>query len=452
MFKQLAVIGAVLTSTATLAADLPSGKAAPATQYVKICDAYGSGFFYIPGTDTCLRVGGLVRYDTFYAPAKDVYKVTSGARAIATPANTENTYGQEIRGRVDLDARTATELGTLRTIVSTRLGRTSGILAETAAPSSATQSATTTSPTLENAYVQFAGFTAGLARDNFQFMPPNIFSGEQHWASFAIGAKQFAYTQILGGGLSATVAVQDPSDTAVAPVGITALSTVYSPNKLPQYNGRIDYDQSWGGASVMGAYRQLSAVDPTGVAYDKSANVWALGAGVKVNLPFIAAGDVIYFTGAYADGMTEYTTSWGSNKIGAGPRRANSGWVINQPSIVYFNDGINQVKSWSVGTMMTHYWAPTWRSNFFGSYGSIKAPDQSAALVWDGKSGFGDAKMWSAGTNLIWSPAKDLDIGLETAYQSMKQDVRYTLASSTNLVGKESDNNWTARFRVERKF
>ena len=101
---------------------------------------------------------------------------------------------------------------------------------------------------------------------------------------------------------------------------------------------------------------------------------------------------------------------------------------------------------------MTDYWAPTWRSNFFGSYGSIKAPDQSAALVWDGKSGFGNAKMWSAGTNLIWSPAKDLDIGLETAYHNMKQDVRYTLASSTNIVKQETDNNWIARFRVERKF
>ncbi|WP_204320500.1 porin, partial [Klebsiella pneumoniae] len=38
------------------AADLP-GKAAPA-EYVRIYDTYGAGFFYIPGTDTCLRVGG----------------------------------------------------------------------------------------------------------------------------------------------------------------------------------------------------------------------------------------------------------------------------------------------------------------------------------------------------------------------------------------------------------
>ncbi|HET6377215.1 MAG TPA: porin, partial [Methylocella sp.] len=41
------------------AADLPARQAAP-IEYVRICDAYGAGFFYIPGTDTCLRVGGLV--------------------------------------------------------------------------------------------------------------------------------------------------------------------------------------------------------------------------------------------------------------------------------------------------------------------------------------------------------------------------------------------------------
>ena len=26
-------------------------------EYVRVCDAYGAGFFYIPGTETCLKVG-----------------------------------------------------------------------------------------------------------------------------------------------------------------------------------------------------------------------------------------------------------------------------------------------------------------------------------------------------------------------------------------------------------
>src|SRR5215475_3074711 len=41
------------------AADMPV-KAAP-VQYVKICNLYGDGFYYIPGTDICLKVGGYVR-------------------------------------------------------------------------------------------------------------------------------------------------------------------------------------------------------------------------------------------------------------------------------------------------------------------------------------------------------------------------------------------------------
>ncbi|HET6378842.1 MAG TPA: porin, partial [Methylocella sp.] len=50
---------ALLLPQAAGAADLPARQAAP-IEYVRICDAYGAGFFYIPGTDTCLRVGGLV--------------------------------------------------------------------------------------------------------------------------------------------------------------------------------------------------------------------------------------------------------------------------------------------------------------------------------------------------------------------------------------------------------
>ena len=31
-------------------------------EYVKVCDAYGAGFFYIPGTETCLKIDGYVRF------------------------------------------------------------------------------------------------------------------------------------------------------------------------------------------------------------------------------------------------------------------------------------------------------------------------------------------------------------------------------------------------------
>ena len=43
------------------AADLPV-KAKP-VQYVKICTLYGDGFYYIPGSDTCIRFNGYIRAD-----------------------------------------------------------------------------------------------------------------------------------------------------------------------------------------------------------------------------------------------------------------------------------------------------------------------------------------------------------------------------------------------------
>jgi hypothetical protein len=37
-----------------------------AIDYVKVCDAYGAGYHYIPGTDTCLRIGGYVQFEAFF--------------------------------------------------------------------------------------------------------------------------------------------------------------------------------------------------------------------------------------------------------------------------------------------------------------------------------------------------------------------------------------------------
>src|SRR5207244_7435793 len=56
------------------AADMPVK--APAVQYVKICSLYGDGFYYIPGTDICLKLGGYVRKQDYY---------NYGQNATATP-------------------------------------------------------------------------------------------------------------------------------------------------------------------------------------------------------------------------------------------------------------------------------------------------------------------------------------------------------------------------------
>src|SRR5919112_223121 len=92
------------------AADLPVAKSA-AVEYVRVCSTYGAGFFYIPGTETCLRVGGRVRAEFQYLEPTDREDDAIGFRA---------------RGRLNIDARTATAYGLLRTFIRYEITRSSG--------------------------------------------------------------------------------------------------------------------------------------------------------------------------------------------------------------------------------------------------------------------------------------------------------------------------------------
>ena len=51
------------------AADLPVK--AKAVEYVRICSLYGAGFYYMPGTDTCIKFGGYLRADTLFGTDND---------------------------------------------------------------------------------------------------------------------------------------------------------------------------------------------------------------------------------------------------------------------------------------------------------------------------------------------------------------------------------------------
>src|SRR5438270_9425790 len=66
-------------------------KAKP-VQYVRICTLYGDGFYYIPGTETCIKIGGKVQEDIAWN---------------ATGARTPNYFG--LGGSQD---RTSTQLST----------------------------------------------------------------------------------------------------------------------------------------------------------------------------------------------------------------------------------------------------------------------------------------------------------------------------------------------------
>src|SRR3977135_4287425 len=93
------------------AADLPV-KAKP-IEYVKICSIYGAGFFYIPGTDTCTKIGGWVRFEADFNAGGSPSPFYSGGGGRNTRVDTPDVTLRD-RWVISNDIRTQTEYGTLR--------------------------------------------------------------------------------------------------------------------------------------------------------------------------------------------------------------------------------------------------------------------------------------------------------------------------------------------------
>src|SRR3954451_21743217 len=115
------------------AADMP---VKAAVQYVKICNLYGDGFYYLPGTNICVKIGGYARAETTYS-TNGLAGITNGPFATATTnagaggtsapgqafspgADRVDVHDWEYRSRayISMDTREQTEWGTLRTYVN----------------------------------------------------------------------------------------------------------------------------------------------------------------------------------------------------------------------------------------------------------------------------------------------------------------------------------------------
>ena len=88
------------------AADLPV-KAKP-VEYVKVCSLYGAGYYYIPGTDICMKVGGYVRYE---AAAGTFTNLTGTGAAYSNGNNRLNSAdtAHRVRALASFDTRQQTQ-------------------------------------------------------------------------------------------------------------------------------------------------------------------------------------------------------------------------------------------------------------------------------------------------------------------------------------------------------
>ena len=109
-------IKSLLIGSAAALAVVSGAKAADAVvaaepepmEYVRVCDAYGTGYFYLPGTETCLKIGGKVRFEKYYSKASgrdDVGKRNQGY------------YEWHTRAWVDVDAKNDSEWGTVYSFI-----------------------------------------------------------------------------------------------------------------------------------------------------------------------------------------------------------------------------------------------------------------------------------------------------------------------------------------------
>jgi hypothetical protein len=409
------------------AADLPTKKAAPA-EYVRVCDAYGAGFFYIPGTQTCLRISGRVRAEYAYQTNR-----RSGAfGGMISSARSADDTGMRARARVNLDARTQTSWGTLRAYMRYELTSNRGAVYGTNSTGNAA------STDLVYAFIQFAGITAGKAQSFFDFYANDLNFGTLRTSDHP--PILLAYTATFGGGFSATLSLED------AVTRRSVVNGTYGGHRYPDLVGALRVDQGWGSAQLSGMVGQRNLLASAGVgATHKDFTVWGVQGGVKFNLPMLAAGDYAFLQAAYAQGAQGYTL--GGTGLNADGK---NGLIANHADALWYavpgGTRVAKSKSWSALAGLLHYWTPSVRQSFMVGYAAVKYPGTM-------RPAYDNASEWRVGTNVIWSPVAGFDIGLELMYAKVHNSLRAVDAAAVRAAGLKKDpDSFQARLRLQRDF
>ncbi|MGV8935929.1 MAG: porin, partial [Allorhizobium sp.] len=78
-------------------------------EYVRVCDAFGTGYFYIPGTETCLKISGYVRAQL---------DMSSFDRGVAGTDDFD--FNARTRALLRFEAKNDTDMGTLSSFIAIR--------------------------------------------------------------------------------------------------------------------------------------------------------------------------------------------------------------------------------------------------------------------------------------------------------------------------------------------
>ena len=457
------------------AADLPVK--AKAVEYVKVCSLYGAGFYYIPGTDTCIKIGGYVRSEINYNAAGSFNP--GGMLAGANSQNDRAASPLAWRTRIytTWDVRSQTSMGTLRSYARAAWQWSTGDSATAGSGAVAY---------IDAAYIQFAGFTTGLTSSFYDLIQYPMFSNQTNMIgsdTAGTGIPVFGYTFDMGNGISASLAIEDGNKRRRAMVDAVAATNVFQVagagpvtdqggTRLPDLTANIKISQAWGTAQISGALHDLNP-QYVGANVNTSAGPgskwgWAAQAGLILNLP-TAKGDALYLQAAYGEGAMGYvsgqgfaTAQWYSSNTSVGGM-----WVADAVYGGALGTTVELTKGWSILAAIQHYWQPNLRTSLYGGYMAFDYSAAANAAIGATAAGVGaavannnaDSAMWQIGSRTVWNPVTNLDVGLDVMYTRIETAYAGAMTTVANgnrpggLAGVFEDQGiWSASLRINRNF
>ncbi len=218
--KSLLIGSAALAtvSTGAQAADAIVMAEPEPMEYVRICDVYGAGFFYIPGTETCLKIGGYMRYEIQYNTV-----AAAGLTKLA-------------RFQANFDARSDSEVGTIRGYAAVNFDW--GF-----APLTGPAGAYGVTTAIDSAFIQVIRPNGGSWLFGREAAPYARFQG-------------FGFFTINGGyyGFRRTSEISYSYAGSNGFNFIAALTTDGNVNLLPDAEIGIRFDRGWGSVGLMAGY------------------------------------------------------------------------------------------------------------------------------------------------------------------------------------------------------
>jgi hypothetical protein len=427
---------ALVAMSGAQAADLPVK--AKAVEYVRICSLYGAGFFYIPGTDTCIKLGGYVRIDTTFNGS--IYGQPAWSGDLGQGNRYRDYFASRSRMALTIDTRTATEYGVVRTFgqgdfqFTTQGNSSVNPVGFTGSPSVGTSTGLLNGPgegyvAVEMVFLQFAGFTFGKSSSAYA-TPWNGYPGNNN--SFLMGGhdtvtgvNNIQYTAQFGNGVSGTIGLDDPTvfnRTAVANLTVPLTSTggianVYAGARAPDVVGNIRVDQAWGlfqisaaAHEVSGSYNILNTVPAApgsvGIAGGAPTALSEIGghpdtkwggsvmAALQIkNIP-TGPGDDFKIDVSYAKGDTKNVISTSSASpsftMFSGTGRAGAyqsigfGATTDAVFLPVANGGdgsLHLTTAWGVRGAFNHNWDPYWSTSLWGSYSGVRYDGTAKANI-----------------------------------------------------------------------